>query len=369
MSLENYIRGLRKGREINHLEREAMRDPFLSDVLKGYDSIKGDHEKRIEELQSRVSQRTRPVHHSLRNWSIAASILLVISVGGYFLLNRSSFVSDNYVAEQIEMTPSAEIQISELNKEAELAEKADSNQVSDVASPVSVVGSTLIAENHIQAEMAETSADRMQSQIVVADKKIIEEEIVSASPAKAKVRGVVTDEQGEPLVGASIFLEGTANRTISNLEGYFELPVQGMDTIKVSYLGFEPLTLPIDTNNSMSIAMLEDKRTLNEVVVIGYGTQKKSLSTGAISIVKENKKYKNFKDYQKKEMVYPVNEDGKKTNGEVSLSFSVDENGHVFNIIVKKSLSLSADAEAIRLIQGFPDWKKGDKDVEIKIKF
>ncbi|GHT28976.1 hypothetical protein FACS189432_07640 [Bacteroidia bacterium] len=93
-----------------------------------------------------------------------------------------------------------------------------------------------------------------------------------------------------------------------------------------------------------------------------------SRSLSGIGVVKI-KKYKDFNDYKKQVMIPPVDSSGKKIAGEVSLSFSVDENGHPYNVTIKKSVSSQADAEAIRLIRGFPDWKKSDKDVEMKIKF
>ena len=86
MKLWNYIQGNRKGKDAHRLEREALKDPFLSEALEGLDSVKGNHAKRIEVLQKQVAVASRPKLHPLTRWSIAASILLLVSFGGYFFL-------------------------------------------------------------------------------------------------------------------------------------------------------------------------------------------------------------------------------------------------------------------------------------------
>jgi outer membrane biosynthesis protein TonB len=86
MNLIRYIQGIRKGREINRLEREAMEDLFLADALEGYDKVCGDHEIRIKGMQNRISAQTRSSTHTLHYWSIAACILLVIGIGGSYIL-------------------------------------------------------------------------------------------------------------------------------------------------------------------------------------------------------------------------------------------------------------------------------------------
>jgi hypothetical protein len=87
MNLDHYIQGIRKGREINRIEREAMDDPFLAEALEGYDKTTGSHANRILEMQENIAQQTHQKSHTFRYWSMAASILLVIGFGGYFLYN------------------------------------------------------------------------------------------------------------------------------------------------------------------------------------------------------------------------------------------------------------------------------------------
>ncbi|GHU80774.1 hypothetical protein FACS1894145_7480 [Bacteroidia bacterium] len=101
MNLVRYIQGIRKGQEINRLEQEAMEDPFLSDALEGYDKVHTDHEVRIKRMQGKISARfASPNHHSLY-WSIAASLLLIIGIGGGYLWWMSDRPEDILVVESL----------------------------------------------------------------------------------------------------------------------------------------------------------------------------------------------------------------------------------------------------------------------------
>jgi hypothetical protein len=101
MNLIRYIQGIRKGTEINRLERKAMEDPFLAEAMEGYDKIREEHEVRIKRMQSKVSAQTRSSNSALHHWSIAATILLIIGIagGGYFLWNRFNEPETVLVAE------------------------------------------------------------------------------------------------------------------------------------------------------------------------------------------------------------------------------------------------------------------------------
>lgn len=107
------------------------------------------------------------------------------------------------------------------------------------------------------------------------------------------LKGIVTDTQGNPLVGVSIVIQGTSQGVVTASDGSFSISLQGPDNILVvSYVGFDKKTVEIKTQTTISITLEETKSQLKEVVVVGYGTQKKSDITGAISSIKN----KDFKD-------------------------------------------------------------------------
>lgn len=89
-SLMQYIQGKRKGKDAHRLEKEAMKDPFLSDALDGYQAMEGNHAESIEAMRRRISRRTRSRQESIMKWSIAASLLICMGFGSYFWLNRDT---------------------------------------------------------------------------------------------------------------------------------------------------------------------------------------------------------------------------------------------------------------------------------------
>lgn len=89
-SMMQYIQGQRKGKEAHRLEKEAMKDPFLSDALDGYQAVEGSHVESIEAMRRRISRRTRSRRDSITKWSIAASLLICLGFGSYFWLNEET---------------------------------------------------------------------------------------------------------------------------------------------------------------------------------------------------------------------------------------------------------------------------------------
>ena len=100
-----------------------------------------------------------------------------------------------------------------------------------------------------------------------------------------KVTGTVKDAMG-PVIGASILEKGTSNGTVTDIDGNFSLNVQPGATLVISYIGFETQEIAVGNQSSINVTMKEDDTTLEEVVVVGYGVQKKKLVTGATVEVK-----------------------------------------------------------------------------------
>lgn len=110
-------------------------------------------------------------------------------------------------------------------------------------------------------------------------------EITAAYAQQVKVSGKVSDTNNEPMIGVSILEKGTTNGVISDLDGNYELSVNKGATLVFSYIGYVTQEKPT-TGGTLNIILKEDNQTLEEVVVVGYGVQKKSSVTGSISQVK-----------------------------------------------------------------------------------
>lgn len=98
------------------------------------------------------------------------------------------------------------------------------------------------------------------------------------------VRGTVSDTSGEPIIGANVRVNGTTRGAITDLDGQFTVEASSSDKITVTYIGYLDATVTA-SSTILSIVLKEDSKTLDEVVVVGYGTQKKATLTGAVSAI------------------------------------------------------------------------------------
>ena len=98
----------------------------------------------------------------------------------------------------------------------------------------------------------------------------------------AQVSGTLTDEAGEPLIGATVVVQGTDVGTVSDVDGNFEINASNGDVLVISYIGYQSQTVTVD-GSKINLSLASDSELLDEVVVVGYGTRKKSHNTGAIS--------------------------------------------------------------------------------------
>src|SRR5690606_22607317 len=106
------------------------------------------------------------------------------------------------------------------------------------------------------------------------------------APLEYSISGTVTDQDGEPLIGVNIQVKGTGKGTSTDFEGQFTLEdIDENATLVVSYIGYQTQEIPVSGNANIQITMVSDSQLLDEVVVVGYGTQKKSDLTGAVGKV------------------------------------------------------------------------------------
>ena len=100
------------------------------------------------------------------------------------------------------------------------------------------------------------------------------------------IKGSVVDDSGVPIIGANIMVRGTTNGTITDMNGNFSLTVEENAVLEVSYIGYVNYELRVGSQDTYSIVLKEDSQSLDEVVVIGYGTTKRKDFTGSVSSVK-----------------------------------------------------------------------------------
>ncbi|CAN0590953.1 unnamed protein product, partial [Ectocarpus sp. 12 AP-2014] len=103
------------------------------------------------------------------------------------------------------------------------------------------------------------------------------------------VTGVVTDQSGLPLPGVSVVVVGTTNGSQTDFDGNYAINVNQGEKLRFSYLGQKTVTMSVGASNTINVQLEEDAEALEEVVVVGYGSRSKELSTSAISTVSTEK--------------------------------------------------------------------------------
>ena len=104
--------------------------------------------------------------------------------------------------------------------------------------------------------------------------------------AQSIVKGTVNDEAGEPVIGATVKVQGSNDGTITDFNGEFSVNAASNATLVISYVGYVTQEIKVAGKSNINVTLIEDNTTLNDVVVIGYGTMKKKLVTGATVQVK-----------------------------------------------------------------------------------
>ena len=101
----------------------------------------------------------------------------------------------------------------------------------------------------------------------------------------AEIRGTVMDDNGQPIPGATVVVEGTNQGTVTDIDGHFSIDADEGEVILISFIGYQSQRITVANQTNLDVVLEEDQSDLEEVVVVGYGTQRKSDLTGAISSV------------------------------------------------------------------------------------
>lgn len=166
-----------------------------------------------------------------------------------------------------------------------------------------------------------------------------------SAKAQNSITGTVTDEQGEPLIGASVFVVGTNTGTATDADGRFKIEAAKGKKLRVSYIGYASKEVAV-TNSVMNIVLKEDNEMLDEVVVIGYGTMKKKDLTGSITTV-------NSKDLNVGSYTDPGQLLQGKVPGLVVVQNS-DPNGGVNSMTLRGASTLNGSTEPLYVVDGIP---------------
>ncbi len=160
------------------------------------------------------------------------------------------------------------------------------------------------------------------------------------------LKGTVTDAKGEPIIGANIKVEGTNIGTITNMDGQFTLNVPENAILQISYIGFISQNIKVGTNKSITVQLQEDSQSLEEVVVVGYGTMKKSDLTGSVSSLTSDN-FKTGTDLTPQQLMQG-------SFSGVNISQNSGKPGGSNTIRVRGGTSITASNDPLYVIDGVP---------------
>ena len=169
---------------------------------------------------------------------------------------------------------------------------------------------------------------------------------VLAQAQPKKIQGKVTDDTGQPVPGASVMVKGSRTAVTAGADGTFTILAREKDVLVISYIGFQDKEVAVSGNTTFTISMIKGDKSLDDVVVIGYGTQKRQNVTAAVASM-------DTKSLQEK----PITRIDQAMIGQmpgVQVRQQTSMPGSGFTILVRGTGSISAGTEPLYVIDGFP---------------
>ena len=163
--------------------------------------------------------------------------------------------------------------------------------------------------------------------------------------AQSKITGRVVDENGQPAIGANIIVSGTTQGASADIEGRFTLTVKANATLVVSYLGYQTQEIKVGTRTDFQIRLQPEANIMDEVVVVGYGSTKRSDLTGSISSVSA----KNIEGYQSGSVLGALC--GQVAGGQITTADGTPGAG--FDIKIRGIGTVNGDAAPLYIVDGF----------------
>lgn len=401
MDFKAYIKGKRKGKEAHNIERAAGHDPFLRDAIDGFDAVEGDHLSSIEFLEKQVEALSKPRTRRFQPlfwYSSAATILLLLALWVFYpTTEKTDYLADENntsINSDIEVSTNDSVENSVNTKKIEtltndkpakqIAQSKNRNipHESDLAVAKPVVaekksdalpdeidnGKLVIPENTVDAVAQRTDVFGMRT--MSASKNAVG---MAQIADDNKLRGRVIDENGEPIIGATISFKDTYKSVLTDINGNFviDVPKNNNRPLVLSYIGYETKEVAVN-EPTIEVKMQADQLALNEVVVVGYGSQKRTSRVGSVARVdNEVRKTPSEPIFGEKEFLrfYEVLRTKSICNTRkesLTARFYIDENGNATELQIEKASCDAMAEEFRRIVAQSPAWTKRDRIIVFK---
>lgn len=420
--IQRYINKQMTPAEMHAFEKASLEDPFLAEALEGYintpvSSIPGD----IDELKKRLHTKDEPARivplYKKIRWSAAAAILILMGMAATWLWLKPS--ADNKIAQQKakeqqiikeQETPPApalndkdavQSQESISNADAEqqkskapvpspatiakpeekqkLKEKPAADKKDNAADIASIESKSIPAPETEQAikKTDQRADDKQKARAFVSRTNDMAANKNAAPSIPAYIfKGKITDDQQKPLPFVNISVPDAGTYTYSDANGNFTLMNgDSQIVVRVKSVGFKPENFTLYNNTSSNnISLKTEQHDLSEVVVAGYGTQRKQAKKTNKKETDDEIEAEPADGWGNYDIYLLNNERGmqqgySKIRGSVELSFIVNRYGNTSDFNIERSTCPSCEKEAVRLIKEGPKWKltKGTEPARITV--
>jgi hypothetical protein len=395
--LIRYRAGKMTGKERNAFEKEMQRDPFLADAFEGLESVTHDEAVAdLEFIRGKIQRKGRRFNGLIYSGAAAAILLLIISSFWLFQTGRQSSEGQGIVDAGQSVESDTTRLIAAMPEPAKTSEpEKETIDKSKNATPAmpslkksESVKTVPVAEKRDEIGAAYTVDDKAVEKLLLQDtlkaaRAIISEEEISSRMAGVSLQAVAKEapritgtiyskDDSLPLPGVAVTVKGMPNIVaVSGVDGSFVLPVRPDSNILVvaNFIGMVATEVRAGSEKPIRIDMVTDVTSLDEIVVVGYGTERKTAVTGAVSTIRPDVPantskyraatpvggYSEFTEYIKKNLRYPGDAEGG-SREVVVIDLPLSESGRKGVPVIVKSPGELFSAEAIRLILAGPEW-------------
>jgi len=363
-------------KERNSFERELQRDPFAEEAIEGLSSISAEQaESDLIELSGKLKKRTSKRNYALY-YGIAASVAVLMVISTLYIMTQRKNVSE-VVAVAVEKSEPIEIQV----PAAQTLPKTEIPAVAMADKEYSVVTGSDSKKSETAPEIMRkinydtiSVSDISLPVLAVADKLAAPQAELSRKKEAAKsyqLKGkLLSSEDNLPVPGASVTVKGTATGAVTDAGGNFAIGVSDNEkrTLVASFIGMESKEFEAKADTQMNITMAPSSLALNEVVVVGYGSSKKtdyteSAEPSAYTPPRPVNGKASFDKYIDDNIRRPDTlSAGQRVV--VVISFTVRTDGKRDNYKIIRSPGKQFSDEALRLIKSGPEWKPAEENGE-----
>lgn len=408
--LEDYLDGKLDAKTMNRVEREALEDPFVAEALAGLSESPKRALQSMSLLQKQLHERVAE-HQSVKKTSVitwqrlsigAAAAVMFVAVSIMFWMRENTHQKELAgSAKKVDVTIAPSVPVVEppaaLQTAPELAnESADQVVEKEIDKAVKAAKTNAYAARvKTKTEVAiPQSAPQPLNEVVVTGYAIQQKKnitgavtsVIAAEPVNILSGKVVGQDDGKPLSGAAVRIDGTNLTAVTDVNGEFKINADTsvkVGKIRVNSIGFKTTELLAKANQPVNVSMPADMQSLNEVVTVGYGKAKNahydsSRVNAANAGQVANVRIRGMSTMQNKVTMVsnPVGgwdklwayirlnnafKDEKRTGQVVELSFKINKDGTPTDLKIEKEADNKYEEEAIRLIMNGPKWERPKK--------